>query len=506
MHRTPRCVSPIFAGLSLAFAMGLVGPSLAAQDDGDAPKVVQVDGKIRFSVDPEVGMPLVEFIELAEKIAGRTIIYSPQEVAVPNANIQLVGDVVLERGPEDFYRFFQTMLYVKGFACLPRSVGGEELIEIVSMQGPRRSEVGSSARFVPVEEIDAYREQTGVQVLTLVTLEHINAQRAATATRPFFAQNSGPSGGLILGNLGDDRSMLLQGFGPQVYGAVQLLKLSDTPRPDPERETRVFRLEHASAAELKATIDAANEAELRSMQQQVAQQGLSMLNEAPLTLVAHESLNALVITGSERAVARALELVVALDVSLDEGTNEVAVVALENCVAADIAASVQSMFATPQPAPGPGARGAGMQPTFGQVTVASDARTNSVILSGDRASLSRARELVRAMDRTPARAARAAELEVDEDRVEFSIPAGGELPMVEFIRIAQYVTGRVMTYRKADVTGDHLAVSLAGTVRTSRDGFFEFFRTMLAARGLVVESLGGDGIEMQQIRPQGDGD
>ena len=110
------------------------------------------------------------------------------------------------------------------------------------------------------------------------------------------------------------------------------------------------------------------------------------------------------------------------------------------------------------------------------------------------------------MDRTPARAARAAELEVDEDRVEFSIPAGGELPMVEFIRIAQYVTGRVMTYRKADVTGDHLAVSLAGTVRTSRDGFFEFFRTMLAARGLVVESLGGDGIEMQQIRPQGDGD
>ena len=43
------------------------------------------------------------------------------------------GSLEMERGPEEFYRFFQRMLYVRGFACVVSKVGDDEIVELVNM-------------------------------------------------------------------------------------------------------------------------------------------------------------------------------------------------------------------------------------------------------------------------------------------------------------------------------------------------------------------------------------
>ena len=50
------------------------------------------------------------------------------------------------------------------------------------------------------------------------------------------------------------RSLLLQGFGPQVYAAYQLLLLVDQEPELPEHEVRITKLVNASADELEVIL------------------------------------------------------------------------------------------------------------------------------------------------------------------------------------------------------------------------------------------------------------
>jgi hypothetical protein len=83
------------------------------------------------------------------------------------------------------------MLYIKGFAVVPRGEGDLEILEIVSMSGAARREITNGARYVTPDELPAYRNQTGVPILTTVPLKNINATIATNALRPFFASTGG---------------------------------------------------------------------------------------------------------------------------------------------------------------------------------------------------------------------------------------------------------------------------------------------------------------------------
>jgi len=259
-HTSKRASATALVAMSL-LSFGFA-PVLTAQDEAPArPKIFAEEGKgtVSFSMGKEP-MQLVDFVKWAQEMTGKRFTYNAQEL-VAGANggngVHFLGTFTFKRDEfkEDFFSFFQTMLYIKGFALVPRGTGDLELLEIVMMTGTRGREVSSGARYVAPESIADYRHQAGVPVLTSVPLKHINAQLANNALRPFFASVGGGGNSVQIGNVGNKSSLLLQGFGPQVYAAMQVLKIADAPPTDPEHVMHVVALKHLDPTELKPVLD-----------------------------------------------------------------------------------------------------------------------------------------------------------------------------------------------------------------------------------------------------------
>ena len=181
---------PTVRALLAAASIALLAPLATAQNEQDPVKpVMEVDeatDTIAFSMNESNGMELTEFIKWAQEVTGKRFTYNAQELAMGNpqaGTISFLGTfrIQRERFQEDFFSFFQTMLYIKGFAVVPRGDGDLEMLEIVQMAGQRGREVTSGARFVNPDDLVNYRFQTGVPILTTVPLKHINAQLANNA-------------------------------------------------------------------------------------------------------------------------------------------------------------------------------------------------------------------------------------------------------------------------------------------------------------------------------------
>lgn len=341
--------------LTALLGLWAVAPSqVAAQvPEGNDPGIAELtieNGRISLSVNEATGVSLKDFIKLTEKITGKVITFSETDFQQPNLSINFYGTVNVSR--EQFFGFFQTMLYMRGFAVVIRGDEDSEIVQIVSLAGPQRADVTASARYVPAEELDKYATQTGVQILTMLQLNHINAVTASTATRPFFAQSAQPSGGVLTGNLGDNRSMILQGFGPQVYAAYQLLKLSDVPPVQPANESRVVKLNYATAEELEPVLSQVLEDRARRVQQAQGAAGgqIQAAGGEAVKVLALSSLNALLVTGEPERIVEALDLIARLDQPIEASGGDIHVIQLRNVLAQDLQQTLREFLREDQQA------------------------------------------------------------------------------------------------------------------------------------------------------------
>ncbi|MBK8976845.1 MAG: hypothetical protein IPM29_13080 [Planctomycetes bacterium] len=390
-----------------ALLLSVLAPlaALPAQGEETQPNVrltIEND-TIVMSINEATGLEIKEFIKLTERVTGKVITFTESELQAQNSKVNFVGTVRLQR--EEFFSFFQTMLYIQGFACVLRGGGGTEITEVVSMQGPKRTEIASSARYVPIEQLADFATQTGVQVLTTVRLQNINAQNAATALRPFFSQSAGQAGGLIPGNLGDPRSLLLQGFGPQVYAAWQILRLADVPPELPEQDTRIVRLEHATAEELLPLLEQILEDRNRSLTQaaQPAAGGtIAAGQNDEVKVYAQPSLNALVVSGTPTRIVEALDLIARLDVPIEAGTSDIQVVQLKNVLAEDLENTLRNFLredlnATRQAQQGTaGATGQQRQPR--QTVIVAFPESNALLVSATQSNFRQLRQMIDLLD------------------------------------------------------------------------------------------------------------
>ena len=318
--------------------------------DPSAPRMV-IDEKtdtISFSMNESNGMELIEFVKWAEQVTGKKFTFNSTDLQSGQTAgpITFLGTLRIkrERFKDDFFSFFQTMLYIRGFALLPRGEGDLELLEIVSMNGPRRPEITNGARYVTPDELPLYRAQTGVPILTTVALKHINAQVATNSLRPFFASAGGAAGtsGPTLGNVGNNSAMLVQGFGPQVYAAVELLKLVDVPTDEPNLVVQVVRLEEQAPEELEPILTEVLESRQKIRQAVLAEGGAqpgvaaAASNQPQLKIVVHSSQKALVLSGAQDQVREALDLIARLDVPTEPIDGAANVIHLKNVLAKDL--------------------------------------------------------------------------------------------------------------------------------------------------------------------------
>ena len=147
----PLRLRPLAQALAAVLTLLVLGASAAAQvnpdgqPDGQDPvkPVMEVDeatDTIAFSMNESNGMPLVEFVKWAQEVTGKRFTYTANELQNGGAQgntVSFLGTFRIKRDrfEEDFFSFFQTMLYIKGFACILRGEGAAELVEIVQMQG-----------------------------------------------------------------------------------------------------------------------------------------------------------------------------------------------------------------------------------------------------------------------------------------------------------------------------------------------------------------------------------
>src|SRR5262245_35213446 len=124
------------------------GQNPQAQEPGGTPQLVIQGDKIVFSMSETSGMEIKEFIKWAQELTKKRFFYNENELqqATGGTRVSFLGTFTFNKDTfaNEFFGFFQTMLYIKGFALLARGSSDQELLEIVFMTGPRQREVTSS--------------------------------------------------------------------------------------------------------------------------------------------------------------------------------------------------------------------------------------------------------------------------------------------------------------------------------------------------------------------------
>lgn len=387
---------------------------------GPTPRMV-VDAAtdtIAFSMNEANGMEVVEFIKWAQEVTGKRFVFNAGDVqsatqAQGGSTISFLGTFRIKRSrfQEDFFAFFQTMLYIKSLALVPRGEGDLELLEIVSMSGARSREVTAGARYVPLEDVPLYRYQAGVPILSTYQLKHINAQVVTTALRPFYAAAGSPQGGgtLNVNPIGNSSAMLMQGYGPQVYSLVEILKLVDVPTEQPNIVVRVIGLEFQAPEELEPILTEVLESRQRIRQQVLQEQAGGQpgagagSGQAQLKVVVHSSQKAVVLSGTAEQVRDAEELIARLDVPSQPVDGAASVVQLKNVLAEDLADTLRNFLQednqAEQQAATPAAGGAASAARRTRRTVIrAHKESNSLLVSAAGTKWTQIQELIRSID------------------------------------------------------------------------------------------------------------
>ncbi|MBK8098579.1 MAG: hypothetical protein IPK26_15825 [Planctomycetes bacterium] len=413
-------------------AIGLAGAPVAQNEAGvpppntqgqgtqnpASPRLVDAGDFMTFSLAENNGMELTEFIKWAQEMTGRVFTYNDTELTMGGAGgnrVTFLGTVRMKKTnfKDQFYYFFQMMLYIKGFAVVMRGEGDLEIAEIVSTSGQRQKEIGNSARYVTVDDLEQYKNQTGVTILTSLPLKHINAQVATNALRPFYGMQAGAgaAGMLTIGNVGNNTAMLLQGFGPQVYGAYQLLNIVDKPFDAPELLTHVARLENQAAEEIEPVLT-----EILNDRQRVRQQALAEAaagggggapvgggQQAQIKVVVIPTQKAVVLSGTREQINEALELIARLDLKSEPQEGRADVLRLKNVLAEDLRTTLNQFLQDDQQAEvqaqqgQPGAGGQSRRPR--RTVIQAHKESNSLLVSASATKYKDIVNLITQLDR-----------------------------------------------------------------------------------------------------------
>jgi hypothetical protein len=271
----------------------------------------------------------IELSTLVERVASHldyNLLYNQAELSAPgNLGIRLTRRTEVDRA--GCWEMFNALLYHKGFAIVVLDEA-RGLYEIVFANGSRRSEISTGALFVPQQEVEAYAKLKAIPILTSVALQNVDATIAANSLRPFFSASGSASSGITLGSTGTSSDILVQGFGPQVAAACRLLQLVDTGTAGGQLQIRVVALENAAPEDVVARLE--DTLGTRGLQMGV-QHGIP--TGVPMRAVAHQALNAVVLSGNQAQLGAALDLIHRLDHPAKE----------PNAPAADVARRLQQI-------------------------------------------------------------------------------------------------------------------------------------------------------------------
>ena len=315
------------ATLALAALLGL--PAAAAAQD-----VTTSGDDYVLQFDEENGEKLIDFIDLAKVILGRPIKYDRAQVS--DIRIQIVGPIKVRR--DDFYLFFQAVLRAYDFIVSDYGPEGSRFLSVQRITaGGAAGRPGQGGKvhapIVPMELLELYAQNPAVLITTSIPLKYVDARNAMSTFTPFFDTQIEQVRAVENSN-----SLVLTGFGTNVWGAFQLVGLVDVPPFSPQPMIRRRVLEHASVDEVEQVLTdlLAASRGLRPGQTQVQQAaGNTSFREIEPRIIPDPRSNAFLLAGEPDIVDRLESWIDILDVEV-EPRGFTHVVRLQNTDAAAV--------------------------------------------------------------------------------------------------------------------------------------------------------------------------
>jgi general secretion pathway protein D len=296
---------------TLVFSVALSAPEALARPQD----ITTSDDSYILQFDEENGEKLIDFIDLAKVLLSRPIKYNRPEVS--EAKIQIVGPITVRR--EDFYLFFQAVLRAYDFIVVDYGPEGSTFLSVqkITAGGARGGGafVKAQAPIVPIELLHLYAQNPAVLITTSIPLKYVDARNAMSTFNPFFDTQIEQ-----VRSVENSNSLVLTGFGTNVWGAYQLVTLVDVPPFTPQPTIRRRELEHASVDEVEPVLSdlLAASRGLRAGQTQVAQGAGSLARRTiEPRIIPDPRSNALLLAGEEDIVERMESWIDILDIEVE---------------------------------------------------------------------------------------------------------------------------------------------------------------------------------------------
>jgi general secretion pathway protein D len=305
--------------------------------------VLQDDGEyytLDLSELDDGGLTLRQFIKICQVNTGLNFTLDETSSGIraklDGRKLLLYGRKRIKR--EEFYSFFQIMMKIHGFVCVQQGSGDLAVIVITEQLASNLILIKSNAQYVDVDDVPDFADKPGTYLFTTVPLKYADPTDLGTNLRTAIGQNSGDSSAFM--PLGQERALLIQGYGPFVAASVRMVRILDRKPEFVKPEFRKIRLRESSAEELADLLDELVENMLGSESQPRTSGGRNRPQQVQqriaTNIVAYPQDNSLLVTADPDIMDSILDLVAQLDTKVEEPQSNYHLYVLQYLSAEDL--------------------------------------------------------------------------------------------------------------------------------------------------------------------------
>ena len=379
----------------LSLFLGLIG-----QDEQDSSNCIARDGDaITVRFDAVNGTPLIDFVASAQTLIDVPLDYDERDFS--GIMLKTTGVKVLTK--KTFWQYFQAILKSRDIVVVPY---GNVLFPERTSSGPdtgffalRRGSGGASgakpgyiksqAKVVSQEDLKNFKYDPGIIITTSFSLKHVNCQEAANMLQTYFTDPMLES----VRAVSNSNSLVATGFAETLNGIQELITLIDVDRAPGTQELRRIVLKNAAAAEVMPIIQSmlGSLADSNAQPSQARHMPGAGMEPDP-AVAADPRTNALLVIATPMLQKRISILVDQLDLQV-KPSGKTQVIPLENAFSGELAGVLRQWAE--------GTAG-------GPISIVSDVRSNSLLVTASNEQLSEILHLVKQLDMPQQQAAGAA--------------------------------------------------------------------------------------------------
>lgn len=294
------------------------------------------------------------------RIKGKVTINSPSKITVDEA-----------------YRVFESVLELNGFTTVP----GDDITKIIP------SAIARSTNLETILDPEVTAPTAVRSVTKIIQMRYADANEVRRLITPLVAKTS-----VILAYT-QTNALIITDSAANIQRLERIIEAID--RPGVGQQIAIIPLLHADASKLAKLLSGMF---TNKKGQVIAAEGQPRIAQAPpISFVADERTNTLIISASENDIARAKELVAMLDKETPLGSERIRVFYLEHATAEDLAKVLQEVPSKNEgAAPGEGGE---KQPLLSEkVRIMADKATNSLIITAEKDDFQVLEEIIKQLD------------------------------------------------------------------------------------------------------------